>query len=166
MVPLTMRSVRADWTLSWLFIIVLFLTVSVFFYLTFIQKYVFNVQYIEWGGDFVFVISLLNHTLLTCWTWARVFKPLHTREKSFCKTSFHLRVDGAEKGTETRQRWKSARRLPDICKNMQQMSGSLVFLRSFISALFLSFFQLHRYLSEMKFYRNFFLSFHSFSMVF
>ena len=32
----------------------------------------------------------------------------------------------------------------------------VVFLRSFISALFLSFFQLHRSLSEIKFYRNFF----------
>ena len=32
----------------------------------------------------------------------------------------------------------------------------VVFLRSFISALFLSFFNLHRSLSEMKFYRNFF----------
>ena len=29
---------------------------------------------------------------------------LNTREKSFCKTSFHLRITGAEKRTETRQR--------------------------------------------------------------
>ena len=29
---------------------------------------------------------------------------MSTREKSFCQTSFHLKIDGAEKRTETRQR--------------------------------------------------------------
>ena len=40
-------------------------------------------------------------------------------EKSFSKTSFHLRIDGAEKG--------------------QKQGRAVVFLRSFISGLFLSF---------------------------
>ena len=39
---------------------------------------------------------------------------METRQESFCKTSFHFRIDGAEKITETRQRSKNARRLPDI----------------------------------------------------
>ena len=49
-----------------------------------------------------------------------------TREKSLSKTSFHLRIDGAEKRLETRQRWKNARRLQDICESTQQMFGSLL----------------------------------------
>ena len=50
----------------------------------------------------------------------------YTREISFSKTPLHLRIDGAEKRTETRQGSKNARKLPDICKNTHQMSGSLV----------------------------------------
>ena len=47
-----------------------------------------------------------------------------TREKCLCKTSFQLRME-LKKRTETRQRWKNTKRLPNICKNTQQMSGSL-----------------------------------------
>ena len=45
--------------------------------------------------------------------------------KSFSRASFHTTIDGADKRTEASQRWKNARRLPDICKNAKQMSGSL-----------------------------------------
>ena len=54
---------------------------------------------------------------------------------------------------ETRQIWKNARRLPDICKNTQQMSCSL--LAFFISAFFVIF--SGPSLTEMKLYGNFFL---------
>ena len=50
---------------------------------------------------------------------------ISTREKSSSKSSLHLRIDGAEKRAGTRQRWKNARRLLNICKNTQQMSCSL-----------------------------------------
>ena len=48
------------------------------------------------------------------------------REKVSLKLHFvHLRIDGAEKRTEIGQRWRNAKRLPDISKNTQQMSGSV-----------------------------------------
>ena len=70
---------------------------------------------------------------------------------SFYKTSFQLGVDPS--GTETRQRWKNARRLLNIRKNTQQMYSRVVFSRSVISVLFSG-----SSLIEMNFYTSFFLS--------
>ena len=62
----------------------------------------------------------------------------------------------AEKRTETRQRCKNARRLPDIWCVFLQMPGSL--LAFFHQCLVCDLFQFHRSLNEMKFYRKFFPS--------
>ena len=69
---------------------------------------------------FVWIHSLIHNQTIYTKTVCLLGK------KGFSKTSFHLRINGAEKRTETRRRWKNARRLPDICKNAKQMSGSLL----------------------------------------
>ena len=48
-------------------------------------------------------------------------------------------MDGAEKSTETRQRWKNARRLPYICKN-EHSRCRVVFLRFSSLPCFCTFF--------------------------
>ena len=55
-----------------------------------------------------------------------------TREKSFSKTSLHLRIDGAEKSTETRQRDK---RTQEDYQTSEKICSRcvVVFLHSFIS---------------------------------
>ena len=81
------------------------------------------------------------------------WKRTETRGKSFCKSSFNLRLMelkiGQKQGRDERTQEDYKTSVVYFC------SCLVVFLHSFISALFLSFFQLHQSLSEMKFYRNF-----------
>ena len=49
-----------------------------------------------------------------------------TRAKSICKTSFQLSMHGPDKNTETRQKWKSARKLADISCAFLQTWGNLL----------------------------------------
>ena len=71
-------------------------------------------------------------TFSTCCIWLG--------KKVSVKLDFQVR-EGAEKSTETRQRWKNARKLPFISAKIHTRCR-VVFLSSFISALFLYFFQL------------------------
>ena len=58
------------------------------------------------------------------WFGKHLKKKTKIRRKSFCEPSFHLTINGALKRIETGQRWKNARKLPDICHVFLQMSGS------------------------------------------
>ena len=85
-----------------------------------------------------------------------------TREKSFSKTSFQVGMDLKNVQKQGRVE-RTQEDYPASAKITQQMPGSL--LRSFISALFLSFFS-GPSLLEMKFCRNIFPSFFSFWGIF
>ena len=92
---------------------------------------------------------------------------MFTREKCFSKTSFHLRIDGAEKGQkqpdrttrhlmEPKKGQKQGRdeRMPEDYRTSAKIRRRcpVVFLRSFISALFLSFFRLHQMSGSLAFF--------------
>ena len=88
---------------------------------------------------------------------------VYIREKRSSKTSFQLGMglnNGQKQGRDEKRQevYPAAAEIHNRCR--------IVFLRSFISALFLSFFQTHPYITETKFYRNFSPSFCSFLGVF
>ena len=77
---------------------------------------------------------------------------LGTREKSFCKTWFQVgmelkKVQKQGRDERTQEEYRTSAKISTRCR--------VVFLRSFISALFLYLFSAPSLL-EIKFYRNFF----------
>ena len=99
----------------------------------------------------------LQHNKRVRLLFGRWFKTPRERKKLGKNVSvkLHSVKDGPEKWTETRQKWKNARRLPYICCAVLQMSGNLL---AFFHLCLVSVFLSGPSLTEMKFFRTFFLS--------